>query len=471
MKNLQLNNILFVILGISLFVYIFVRAQHLSITHDESLSFTIISGDSSYIKSANNHILNTKLMKISSSMFGNNELALRLPNVLSFILYLFSGFFILKTIKNKLVFYLGFALLYLNPFLIDYFSLARGYGLSIAFMLASILFLLKQNYKVISGSKFSVNLFFSMAFAALAMWANFNLINFFIAVLVAHTLVLFYTFKVSNFDSNLVKLSFTIIVIFCLVNLVYAVNTLFKLNDLKQLYYGEDHFFDSIKTIIHFSFYRSIYPDWISSVLSSFFFVFIIVTILSIVVKDSLKTNLAIIGLLVVLIIISLYIENKLFYTKFPSDRTALYLVPLIALFFCFTLEHFIEHYSIKKLVYLPTIILICFFIVFNFFRALNFEYSKSYFYDCSSKNAMKTIELLTENSKKNLTISNNWIHEPIINYYIKTKNLKLMNADRNGINYNSEFIFAFNSDSIPNNYLKKQDFILTNTSLWQKKH
>jgi hypothetical protein len=83
----------------------------------------------------------------------------------------------------------------------------------------------------------------------------------------------------------------------------------------------------------------------------------------------------------------------------------------------------------------------------------------------------MKTIELLTENSKKNLTISNNWIHEPIINYYIKTKNLKLMNADRNGINYNSEFIFAFNSDSIPNNYLKKQDFILTNTSLWQKKH
>lgn len=264
MKNLQLNIILFIVLGISLFIYVSYRAQHLSFTHDESLSFTIINGDSTYIKSANNHILNTKLMKVSSSIFGNNELALRLPNVLSFILYLFSGFFILKTIKTKLVFYLGFALLYLNPFLIDYFSLARGYGLSIAFLSLSLAFLLEQISLKSNGTEYAYKVLLSMAAASLALWSNFTLLNFFLGVLIVQ---LFIIVKNKNIlVSKLSKIIFFTAILLGLVNLTFSIKMLMQLNDLNQLYFGEDHFLDSLNSIICSSFYRSFYPNFYANI-------------------------------------------------------------------------------------------------------------------------------------------------------------------------------------------------------------
>ncbi len=78
------DKLLLIILFTSLFVYVILRAYLLSFTHDESLSYTIVEGKITWGKTANNHLLNTLLMSLSSSLFGMSELGLRLPNVLSF---------------------------------------------------------------------------------------------------------------------------------------------------------------------------------------------------------------------------------------------------------------------------------------------------------------------------------------------------------------------------------------------------
>jgi hypothetical protein len=80
-------------IGSTLTGLLFVRAYSLSFTHDESLTYLhgVRPGLTkilafSYVD-ANNHPLNTLLTWLSSLAFGNAELALRLPNVVAFVLF------------------------------------------------------------------------------------------------------------------------------------------------------------------------------------------------------------------------------------------------------------------------------------------------------------------------------------------------------------------------------------------------
>src|SRR6476620_5103779 len=109
----------------SLFIYVFVRATFLSFTHDESLSYALIKVDSAIGDKANHHWLNTWLMSVCSSLFGDKEIALRLPNVLAFIPYAFYGHRLISLPGKKYFLLLVIPLLFFNPFVMDYFSLAR----------------------------------------------------------------------------------------------------------------------------------------------------------------------------------------------------------------------------------------------------------------------------------------------------------------------------------------------------------
>ncbi len=86
----------FFILAISLFIlfYVTYKASLTSFTHDESYTYLhyvhqpvkdIITYKDPF---TNNHILNTLLMKVSEKAFGNSEIVLRLPNILSLVIYL-----------------------------------------------------------------------------------------------------------------------------------------------------------------------------------------------------------------------------------------------------------------------------------------------------------------------------------------------------------------------------------------------
>jgi len=135
------------IAAIYLFAVTAYRASNLSMTHDESgtYMFFIQENVMDYFhqkglwRSANNHLLNTMGMQMSVDTFGQSDLTVRLPNVLACLLYLMSLLGIIKLcFKRWEVQVLAFALLALNPFLNDFFSLARGYGMSVGFQLFAL---------------------------------------------------------------------------------------------------------------------------------------------------------------------------------------------------------------------------------------------------------------------------------------------------------------------------------------------
>lgn len=94
---------------------------------------------------ANNHILYTILAHLSSLGLGASEWSLRLPSVLGGAVYLYACYRIcFRSFGGKLWSLLVFLLLTVHPFILDFLSAARGYGLALAFLLSTCAFLLPR---------------------------------------------------------------------------------------------------------------------------------------------------------------------------------------------------------------------------------------------------------------------------------------------------------------------------------------
>ncbi len=184
---LPLTSLALLAVGAVLLGYTATRASLLTFTHDESfsyvyharasveeiLSFTIRRAPS------NNHLLNTLLMKLSAGLFGESELALRLPNLLAHALYLVTAGLIARRFGRPPVILAAFLVLSLNPFILDYFSVARGYGLGLGFMLGSLYFCLRC-FEAPKVSSLQAGL--TAAFAALAVLSTFSFLHVYVAL-------------------------------------------------------------------------------------------------------------------------------------------------------------------------------------------------------------------------------------------------------------------------------------------------
>jgi hypothetical protein len=136
-------------LAFPLFAYSIARATQLSFTHDESFSYVhwmrqplsrILAFDGP--ETANNHFLNTLLSRLAANVFGPSELALRLCAVLSHALFLLAAALIFRRLGSPILAVAGFVVVTFNPFLLDFFSVSRGYGPAMAFLALAVHFLL-----------------------------------------------------------------------------------------------------------------------------------------------------------------------------------------------------------------------------------------------------------------------------------------------------------------------------------------
>jgi len=199
-NSLQLG--LAVLFGLGVTWFIVFKASLASFTHDESYTYThyvhqgfmdIISYKTPY---TNNHILNTVLMKYSEVCFGSSELSLRLPNILAFIIYSIFSILLLYQHIPKLVFPF-YLLLVLNPHLLDFFALARGYGLSFAFLIMSFYYL-----SLYFTSRQNKHLILFNVGAFLAVMSNFSLLNYYVAALIIYNVVSYIMSKLDNQENS-----------------------------------------------------------------------------------------------------------------------------------------------------------------------------------------------------------------------------------------------------------------------------
>ena len=114
------------------FAVIVIKAASADLTWDEAWTYLHYGRTPlgfTQLDLANDHPLNSILVWASTWLFGNSEFIIRIPNVLAGGVYLAATARLVHGARLKV---LAFAICVLQPYLIDYFSLARGYGLAVA---------------------------------------------------------------------------------------------------------------------------------------------------------------------------------------------------------------------------------------------------------------------------------------------------------------------------------------------------
>jgi hypothetical protein len=157
-------------------VWLIVRAKIQSVTIDEANTcwWTIFPASPAYwLASANNHVLNSVLIRLSTTVFGFSPFTIRLPALCGACLYISACLYITRLLGRRLLQQWPlFVCLVFNPFVADYLVAARGYGLALAFLTAMIALLGMLYFE---RRRTSVALVCALAsgFAGLSFSANF----------------------------------------------------------------------------------------------------------------------------------------------------------------------------------------------------------------------------------------------------------------------------------------------------------
>jgi uncharacterized membrane protein len=129
--RLLASAILLFVFGLSVY-----RAKVQTIAHDEALTYEwFLDQGAEHVLHYNaaNHILQTLIAKPIVKTLGVSEFTLRLPSLLGAAIYLLAIYLLCRQLLGEgLLFLLAFAMLALNPQVLDFMAAARGYSLGLA---------------------------------------------------------------------------------------------------------------------------------------------------------------------------------------------------------------------------------------------------------------------------------------------------------------------------------------------------
>ena len=166
--------------GAFAFLWVVARAAVQSITIDEAdtyLFYVHRAGLSSWDPASNNHVLNSLLMRLFTSIFGASAFTMRLPAMLGAGVYMVAVYFLVRVISRRpLLQWALFVCLAFSPLVMDYLVAARGYSLASAFLLSMIALAschLAQDAEGRAAGLWRTCVLVSMS-AALSVCANFS---------------------------------------------------------------------------------------------------------------------------------------------------------------------------------------------------------------------------------------------------------------------------------------------------------
>jgi len=456
----QLLIILFSIIGIislSLISFVGYKAAITSMTHDESFTYLhyvhqsfmeIVSFKGAY---TNNHILNSLLIKYSEKLLGTSELAIRLPNIVAFAVYLIYTFRIFFK-QKKILWIPVFIFMTFNPFLLDFFGLARGYGLSIALMILSIFYLV--NY---FETKKNADLILFNAGAILSIFANFTMLNFYVAGLAVFNILLLSDFRYKTGIVNSLK-DFLhlnkvnlISVFIALIILFEPVRKLAKHNVLD--YGGKNGLVDTFVSQVYNAFYTykisGSLRDTLAGVIVGILILNLLIIIVNFIRRDKVfffgYKGMIVSNFVTIIILAATVVQHYLFNYDYLKDRFALFIYPLIILNISF-LIYYLASFKLKYVIIPLAFLLIPLFSI-NMLNNLNISSYKDWRYDMDTEKMLEVLNIKREGASS-VQLGINWLFEPTINFYKTTKNYEwLKPVNRNGLSEEDDFRYVMKND------------------------
>ena len=482
-KRINYPIISIIFIGFLLISYTMLRAVLLSMTHDESFTFlwfvpeSFMQIVSMHIPRAGNHIINTLAIKLFTSIFSANEFIVRLPNLLAHFVYIVFSILIIKRVKTPLLIIVGFILLNFNPYMLEFFALARGYGISLAFLIGSIYFFIK-----FLDEKKQKFIYYALVSAALSAISSFIYIHFYLSIILIYNLVQINDFRfiksVNERFKFLLRINIPVIIVTAILSGILF-EPIRKLSKFKEFYgHGQTGFYhNSIISLIHGSKYNQDYGTVTAEMIS--YVVIILVAIILLVAfidlyrkKFDLQKSLPFIFVsLLLLPVLTIILQHHLLGSEFPSFRLMLFFVPLLGLTFIGASTLFEK----PPLRFFSTsiITLMAILFVIHTARSVNLKSASEWKYDADTKQMVEILksEVLKNDPTNKVSLGINWVFEPTINFYRVTKKYNwLQQVTRDGISgeYNYYYIFKENLAEFSKVEIIKE-FETSNTVLLRK--
>ncbi len=424
----KINSVAFILITIILIVFDIYKASHASFTMDESDTYLHWVNDSfidiiSYQNpGTNNHILNTLLMKLFQVLFGTSELILRLPNIIAHIFYLIFSFKIFNRYSKPPVVILFFILMNGNPFMIDFFSLARGYGIAIALMMSGFYFYCR--YIEDQKNKYHI---LTLLFVCLAAIANFALISLVLVFIFTHNLLQFFVFKHNFSFKGLWKANYINLIFFFLL-LALCYEPIRKIIQLKLLFFGgiDGFWIDTVGSMAETFSYFSPYQYYIiigcKILVVGFSVLFMIRSVLYIFRKKPINLTQKFVlffGLNLFLIVLVSVLQHFFLDTPFMMERFAVFLYPIFILMGSFLIIDILV-YSYK---YITSGLLVL--LTTLFFWHTCYSLNLSWYYKWSCERYTK--DMLTDLGKikqcdpsAKITLGGYWMFFSTLEFYVK---------------------------------------------------
>jgi hypothetical protein len=483
-KNLQ--SILFSLIGMTLLVYLAIKAGTTSFTHDESYTYLqyihqsfmeIISFSDWY---TNNHILNSLFMKYAEQLFGNSELALRLPNLLVLVVYMVYCYRLLNNTSIPFASAL-FVLLCTNPLVVSMFGLARGYGLSYGFMMMGL-----YHYIMHMKEDKKRDLYLFHFAAVLATLSHFSLLLFYVALMmIYYPIKSLYNQRIMNkkyslLDAIKVNLLPFIISAIILYEPVRRVMSHSPLDNGGKIGLYPDTVNIFILDILHVS-------DITPSLMIVLKIAFTLVPLISllIIIQNAVKKNrmfftqfmnLICITFLMLLIPVIMVLQHVILGSDYPIGRFSAFLIPLWIIQLGFLLQFLMSKgYRTVVVSFVSGLALIS---LLSFGVRIDSHSCGEWGYDAETKNMI--VDLQAEQKSRNsdstkIKLGVNWLFEPTANFYRKTKRLNwLLPVDRKNITKTEDYFYIFKQelDSLKNSeYVIIKEYPATNTLLIKNKN
>ncbi len=395
-----------------------IRIVNVPVTYDEALTYN------SYVTSSfkaiihldspapNNHIFSTLITKFFVERIGNNVFFLRATGLLGQLIFLFFSVLICKLLfKNKLWIIGGFLLINMNPFLFEFFGLCRGYGLSMGLMIGSVYFLLcylkTGRYTFLAAC---------LLFSAAAIYANFTLINYLLALFTIIILQYFIhgrAIPLKRFFLEFSALTITSAILFLLI-----AGPIQKLIAAHQLDFGGDPGFihDTVYSLVGDYFFMkendnnantSVYTFIASIAITVSFSIWLILR------KKHKNIYTCTFFLLLIIPALSTIIQHYITGTKFLISRTAIFFIPLYILLFL-SVAHTLKPvlgYIVLLIAVIATSI--------NFFKNYNTYEARLWQFDRYDLAAIKMINSRYHGNK--ITVGSSRWYTPVLQYYAAT--------------------------------------------------
>ena len=396
------------------FLVIVVRSILVPFAHDEVATFYYFIQPESFIPfhahiDANGHFLNSFLSWIFFKTLGDAEWSLRLPNVLSFLVLAFALRKLFVSLNSTVAKVLLLSFFLLSFPLLNFYSLCRGYGLSISFFMLGLYYLY-----VYFQSSSNKNLLFSFVALQLSLSAGLTLL---VPLLLILAFVIFFQLQKRIF----MRIPTLLLLTTYFILLLFWAKFGFYLKENGALYYGagESYWKVTFVSLIEMLFGSSLMVKILLGALFFFLFVkFFQVGFRNVFLKWSTSFFVFSFSSLL-LLVVGFYVLKVLFGVNYPEDRTGLFYY----LYFVVSVVYFAEENKIEnKLVSLPFL----FFFIVQFFSSFNFSHHAWNFYETMPKRFFTRLVDEQKKQKELITIGGHRVIELFYSYLNYRSDYKL---------------------------------------------